>query len=368
MKPGFKRKSRRAAASAAALALALLFSCSADKKPRQESAVALTVNGAPVTQEQVAMVAEFFRGQQMMFTPENVFGADEAGLRRGAARQIASEMLMLEDIKARGWVADSALVESMVYMAIAQFSNQGAFQEMLSTMGETEESMRESVRKEMSEKLLFDSLVSMVSNSAGPVEESEARAYYEANKPLYIVEGMTRATQIVLMFDSASGDTARIAAMMARANMAHARAMAGENFDKLVREYSSVPNHSDMGWFRYGFFDDPAVEAAVIPLKVGEISAVVTSKLGIHIMKKTDEMPTRQMGYEEAAANIRRSLEMEKGGKTINEYIDALLHNAEIVFIDPELEFETGSKESAASGGADQADTSLSGDPGTERS
>ena len=78
---------------------------------------------------------------------------------------------------------------------------------------------------------------------------------------------------------------------LARAEEAHTRAVAGEDFVALVKQYSDEPGAGDRGG-DLGKFDRqsmvPAFANAAFALKVGEISAVVETQFGYHVIKRTE--------------------------------------------------------------------------------
>jgi parvulin-like peptidyl-prolyl isomerase len=143
---------------------------------------------------------------------------------------------------------------------------------------------------------------------------------------------------------------------MLRAGEAHARASAGEDFGTLVREYSSAPDNSDLGWFTRGELI-PDLERTLFSLKTGEISNPVPSGMGIHLLKKTGEEEPRQMPFEEVSRNIMRALEMRNQTKAVSDYVEELIRAADIKFVDAALDF-TKTAESADTLKSEQADTS----------
>ena len=94
------------------------------------------------------------------------------------------------------------------------------------------------------------------------------------------------------------------------------RARAGEDFAKLAQEFStdgSKDKGGDLGWFGHGDMV-PEFEAAAYKLKPGEISDVVQSKFGYHIIKLEERKTETKDGKTEEKVHARHILIGDVGG------------------------------------------------------
>ncbi len=101
-----------------------------------------------------------------------------------------------------------------------------------------------------------------------------------------------RASHILLMHaDAAGGDSARSRAdALAEINEIKRRLGAGEDFADLAAENSDCPSGQDggdLGSFRKGAMV-PAFEQAAFALKVNEVSGVVETDFGYHLIVRTE--------------------------------------------------------------------------------
>ena len=141
------------------------------------------------------------------------------------------------------------------------------------------------------------------------VSEQEIREYYEDNLEAFKVKKQVRARHILFRLspDAKKEEEEKV---RKRAESVLKKARAGENFAELAKKYSEGPTKSkggDLGYFSRGTMVKPFEDAA-FALKKGEISDLVRTQFGYHIIKVEDIKEARTKTLEEVKEEIRKIL------------------------------------------------------------
>jgi len=156
---------------------------------------------------------------------------------------------------------------------------------------------------------------------AGSVPEAEVRAYYDQNQARYGTDEQRRASHILI---TAEGSDKAAARKKAEQILAQLKAKPGD-FEKLARENSKDPGSAaqggDLGFFGKGMMVKP-FEEAVLRMKPGEISDVVESDFGFHIIKLTEVKPAQVKPFEQVRAEIERDLKVQAAQKEFAKAAD----------------------------------------------
>ena len=110
------------------------------------------------------------------------------------------------------------------------------------------------------------------------------------------------------------------------------RVKGGDDFAEVARTESSCPSKAlggDLGNFGRGQMVPP-FEEAVFAMKPGEISDVVESSFGFHIIKLSEKNPAAQAKYEDVKTKIVQYLKDEKVRKLVAAYVEELKSKAKI--------------------------------------
>jgi peptidyl-prolyl cis-trans isomerase D len=146
------------------------------------------------------------------------------------------------------------------------------------------------------------------------IPEAEVRSeFLQGQKTLYTLPERRRASHILVKTPpNATPDQTKAAE--AKANKALARVRGGEDFAKVAREVSEDSTASAGGDLSY-FTRERMVREfsdAVWSMKVGQVSDLVRTPFGFHIIRLTDIQPGHEQTLEEARPQILASLKMER--------------------------------------------------------
>lgn len=161
-----------------------------------------------------------------------------------------------------------------------------------------------------------------VASQVPPVAEAEVRAYYEQNKSRYGQDEQRRASHILLTAgEGGSAKDKAGARKKADELLARLRANPAE-FEKLARENSKDPGSAgqggDLGWFGRGMMVKPFEDAA-FALKEGQVSDVVESDFGFHIIRLTGTRGAQAKPFDEVRAQIEADLKRQAATKKFAE-------------------------------------------------
>lgn len=158
-------------------------------------------------------------------------------------------------------------------------------------------------------------------NDKTKVEESTLKEEYESNKDAY---NTVTASHILISTQDDEGNElskAKKAEAKEKAEKVLKKAKAGEDFAKLAKEYSddtsNAENGGELGSFTSGEMVEEFSEAA-FKLNKGEISGIVETTYGYHIIKVTDKADT----FEKAKDNVKSAVLSTKYSEEIQNLVE----------------------------------------------
>jgi peptidyl-prolyl cis-trans isomerase C len=300
-------------ALAVAAATVFALSCSKKKEAAKHafpdslaaSEVVATVNNEPITGQQLKVLAYTAAGM--------IDSTKSPSFNIRLLDQMIDRTLMAQEAKAAGVAVDDTLVTSVLDRFVRQFGGEAQVDQMLAPMGLTRDDFRQAIARDLTiRKYVDDKITPSIA-----ISDADTKAFYDQNPEMFAGTDSVRASHIILL--SHQEDTEQmIKDRRAQLEAIRQRALGGENFAKLAREYSQdnlAQNGGDLGYFPRGMMVKPFEEAA-FSLKKGQISPIVDTQFGMHIIKCVDKKPARAVPYDEAKTSIdmmlkQRSLSAE---------------------------------------------------------
>jgi peptidyl-prolyl cis-trans isomerase C len=175
------------------------------------------------------------------------------------------------------------------------------------------------------------------------VTQEEKEAFYEENAQLFQQSASVDASHILITTQGLSEEEKEEA--LQRAEEIREEVAGDADFHEVAREESEGPSASNGG--RLGSFQRgqmvPAFEEAAFNLEPGEISEVVETQFGYHIILVTNKSEGQTQSFEEAEAQIQQYLLEQQNNEALQSYVEGLRAEAEVEVLLGELE-ESGAE------------------------
>jgi peptidyl-prolyl cis-trans isomerase D len=148
--------------------------------------------------------------------------------------------------------------------------------------------------------------------------DADAKKYYDDNVAHYKTDDQVRASHILITVAKNASDADRAKAK-AKAEQVLAEVRAHpEQFAALAKQDSQDPGSADkggdLGWFSRGMMVKPFEDAA-FSQKPNQISDLVQSDFGYHIIKVTDSKPAQTKSFDDVKASILTTLKAQQAAK-----------------------------------------------------
>jgi peptidyl-prolyl cis-trans isomerase C len=244
---------------------------------------------------------------------------------------VSSELLYQASVAAKITVSDAAIDEQIQSLK-AKFSSDEELTRSLQEQGVTLEEMKERVRR----NLATEQLVKQEVDSKIKVSDAEISDYYQKNKErMRRPEGVKMSEIFVRVEPRAGGEAKAKARQKIEAVLKEVRA--GKDFAALARQFSESPDAKDGG--EMGFVSRngtlPVLTDAAFKLKVGEVSDVVESPFGYHLLKVTEKKPAGDVSLAEAKPQISNFLSQQKEREAFDAFLSKLKAAARIEILAP---------------------------------
>ena len=305
--------------------------------------VAATVNGTEIPEDEVTGMVESIRSQMSM-TDADTWGqwlADNAmtpeSVREEMIDSFAQQELIKQGAKEKNISVESSEIDDIVNKTKANYEDDEKWKAALEQAGFTEEKYRENVESQLLQKKLTESF-------ASDEEPSQEDLLKYAQMYASAYDGAKRSSHI--LFDS--GDEATAQSVLDQINSGQL------DFAEAAKQYSkdnaegtggSAAKGGDVGWDKLSSFVTEYTDA-LAGLEKDQVSGLVTSQYGIHIIKCTDvfnapkvvgedgtetvELTSTDQIPVEFLDSVKESLKQQNQSTAVQEWFNEYKENADI--------------------------------------
>jgi len=297
-----------------------------DLRATESSDVLARVNGNAITSKDLDMeLARVEKQAQMKQSP--IPESQYPQIRAELLETLINRELLYEESVKNGYAVSPAELDSAVDGIQARFADRKGLKEALAAMGITEADFRIQVKKGLCiQKLLQKEVFEKIE-----VTEKESRSFYDNNPNLFQKPEQVRASHILIKA-AQNDDDEKKAAARKKIEEIQLKIDAGEDFAQLARTYSEGPSRSqggDLGYFDRKKMVKPFSDAA-FQLQPGQVSPIVKTRFGYHLIKVVDRKPEAKLTYESIKNRLEESLKNKKMQAAAAEFVNRLKQGATI--------------------------------------
>ena len=339
--------------------------------PTYTGGVAATVNGVEIPEDKVTQAIQDIRAQ-MSLTDEDAWGKWLAendytpeSVREKIVNSYVDQELVKQGADSEGITADSAQVDQYVETMRGHYDSDTAWAEALEAVGMTEDEYRDNI----SLSLVSQQLQQKVGE--GAAEPTDEEVLESAKTYVSSYDGAKKSSHI--LFEAS--DEAQAQEVLDKIN-------SGElDFAEAAKEYSqdegSKEDGGNVGWDKLTSFVDE-YQTALDGLEEGQVSGLVTSSYGIHIIKCTqvfnapEEVTSIDQLPSEFMDSIKSTLESSAKQQAYSQWYQDYKSNADIQINDMPsglvYDVSLDGVEPSSTSASTESDASTSADSSTESS
>lgn len=284
---------------------------------------AVIVNGEPISTWEIGLLIPQIQSEM---AAQGVEPKGEVVIRTALQRAIDSK-LMAQEARRRGLKPNEERIDGKLNAFVEGSGGRAALEAELIKTGVTYAQLRATVVQAD----LVQTLVETEIGAGIEIPAEDVAAFVGENPDLF--KGQDKIHTRHILFKIASdADAAERDAGRGRAEAARERALAGEDFASLAIELSEGPNASrggDLGFTARGQMVE-SFDNAVWALEVGEISEVVESRLGFHVIKVEEIVIGQPIPMNEARPLVEDLLRQQHTAAIMSELLAELKASAEI--------------------------------------
>jgi peptidyl-prolyl cis-trans isomerase C len=291
-----------------------------------EEQKAAEINGVVITKEQfdkemnIHLARVSNQGQQ-------ISEDQKAGLKKDILEGLIERELLYQESQKAGIIVNDQMVEDQLAAIKKRFPGETEFKIALGKMNLTEDEVKMQIARGLAIRQLIEQQVT----SKIVITDVETKAYYDGNPQMFKQPEQVKASHILIKVEAGATEAQKTEARK-KIDTVQQKLKDGGDFAELAKEYSEGPTKTrggDLGFFRRGQMVKP-FDDVVFNMKTNEVSGMVETRFGYHIIKVYDKKPEETLAYADVKEKLNQRMKQERVEKDANLYVNQLKKGAKI--------------------------------------
>ena len=249
-------------------------------------------------------------------------------VRRQALDTLIEEKVMDREVKKSGIKATPREIEAVLEDVKKQNKvNQEGLERALAIEGMT----LEQYKTQIEQRILRTKLVQWSVKVEPKGSEQQLRDFYEQNAARYRTPVTLRPAHITFAVPKGAPPE-NVQESRKKCQEVLNRIRKGEDFGEMAKLYSQDPSAKDggdLGYFKKGELL-PAFEKELERLQVGEVSGIVRTDFGFHLIKLLDRKGGTPLPFEEARGQVQQEFYRSEMERAVKQFITSLKNKSVI--------------------------------------
>ncbi|MBF0196292.1 MAG: peptidylprolyl isomerase [Planctomycetes bacterium] len=234
------------------------------------------------------------------------------------------KMLLLKKADEQKLVVATAEIDKEISSVKSRYPSTEEFEKFLQQNGLDQEKLKKDISQNLLIQKVFDKNV-----AKKEVTQEEVKAFYDGNSQYFKKPEQVKASHILLKVKEDGSDKEAVTKQLMDIKK---QAVAGADFAELAKKHSqgpSGPGGGDLGQFGRGQMV-PAFEKAAFSMNIDQVSDVIETQFGLHILKVFEKQEPSVTALKEVEGRIKDHLDQQKNGQAVAAYVKDLRTKAKV--------------------------------------
>lgn len=298
-----------------------------NKPPENTFEIVARVNGKQIMRRELDLAVKGLKAQ-LQGAGRPVPTEQTAKLENDVLEEMISRELVLQEGSTHPPTNIDAQVNQQLDAVKKRLGGDDGFKKALDESGVA---IGEYTRR-LRDNVVVQDTVKQVMESEVKLTPEEVKSYYDTHSQEFVRPEMARASHILVRVRADASEVDKNAAK-AKIDAARSLVKNGEKFADVAKKVSEDPgsaqNGGDLGLFGRGQMV-PEFDAAAFSLPTNQVSDVITTQFGYHVLIVTERQPSRKMAFDEVHKDLENFMRMRKGPEIVRAHVKALREKGDV--------------------------------------